>query len=373
MRAPRVLLVAASPAIIGGHSVQAAQIEGCLRASGVEVETLAIDRPMPAWLRRIRGVRTAVNEGLYAAALHRVRQADVVHVFSASYWSFLLAPVPAMLAGRMAGRRVVLHYHSGEVADHLERWGWRVHPWLRLADDIVVCSEFQRAVFQRHGHGTRVIPNVVDLDRFAFRDRDPLAPRFICTRNLERHYGVDVVLEAFAWIRARHPGATLVMAGDGSQMAALQARAARLGTKGARFVGAVPPAGMPGWLARSDVYLNASVVDNQPVSIIEAMASGLPVVSTPVGGIPEMIEDGRSGRLVPVDDPRAMADAALDLLARPTYARALAREARARAARHAWDAVHPAWEEVYGLPVRAAERARIARAGTPASSPGAHA
>jgi len=354
---PRVAIVVASPAIIGGHSVQAASLASALASDGVDVELVAIDRPLPfwcAWVRRVMGLRTIVNELCYLGALRQVVSADVVHAFSASYWSFLLAPVPAMLAGRMAGRRVVLHYHSGEVAEHLARWGWLVHPWLRLPDVIVVCSRFQQAAFSAYGYDTRVIPNVVNLSRFAYRDRHPLKPRFVCTRNLETHYGVETVLRAFRLVRERHSDAELVIAGAGPEASRLEAEALRLGPSGIRFVGAVSPEAMPRLLDAADIYLNGSTVDNQPVSIIEAQASGLPVVSTPVGGIGELIEHGRSGLLVGVSDPEAMAAAALSLLEQPGHARTMTRRAREAATRFSWEAVRDEWRQVYGL--RAARR-----------------
>jgi glycosyltransferase involved in cell wall biosynthesis len=363
-------MIAASPRIVGGHSVQAGALAAHLRGEGVAVEAIDIDRRLPrrpAWLRRTRGVRTLVNESLYLVALRRVARADVVHVFSASYWSFLLAPVPAMLAGRLAGRRVVLHYHSGELADHLATWGWRVHPWLRLADDLVVCSEFQRAIFARYGYDSRVIPNVIDLSRFVFRERFTLAPAFVCTRNLERHYGVDVVIDVFARIQSRRADATLIVAGTGSQEASLKARAARLGISGVSFVGAVDPSAMPALLDGADIFLNASRIDNQPVSILEALASGLPVVSTGVGGIGELIADDRTGSIVPIDDSQAMADAACALLARPAWALSMAQQGREQAQRFTWAAVREQWADVYGLRGAAAIHERMAMPTSPAS------
>ena len=102
-----------------------------------------------------------------------------------SYWSFLLAPVPAMIVGRRLNKHVVLHYHSGEADDHLSRWGAFVHPWLGLAHDMVVPSQYLRTVFAQYGYSARVVPNVVDVSRFQYRARLPLRPRLLSTRNLE--------------------------------------------------------------------------------------------------------------------------------------------------------------------------------------------
>jgi glycosyltransferase involved in cell wall biosynthesis len=343
---PRVAIVAAGLDILGGQGVQAQGLLDALRSDGCEAALLPINPAFPAgarWVRRVPYLRTMVNQALYLPSLVRLSAVDVVHVFSASYWSFLLAPVPAMIAGRMLGKRVVLHYHSGEADDHLARWGALVHPWLRLADEIVVPSEYLAGVFGRYGYRATVIPNIVDLSRFEYRVRHPFRPRLLSTRNLEPYYRVDVILEAFARIRGRHPDATLVVAGYGSEAPRLR----RLAVDGVTFAGKVSPEVMPALCDRADIFVNASVVDNQPVSILEAFASGLPVVSTPTGDIPAMVRDNETGSLVPVNDSGAMAAAIERLLADPGRALEMAARARAYATRHTWTAIRDEWNRVY--------------------------
>ena len=197
----RVAIVAASLDILGGQGVQAHTLIRSLREDGCDARLVAVNPRFPfglRWLRRVPYARTVLNQLLYVPGLLRLADVDVAHVFSASYASFLLAPVPAMLAAKALGRRVVLHYHSGEAEDHLANWGALVHPWLSLADEIVVPSAYLRGVFARFGYRARVIPNVVDLTAFDYRERRPLRPRLLSTRNLERHYRVDVIIEAFA-------------------------------------------------------------------------------------------------------------------------------------------------------------------------------
>ncbi len=346
----RIALVAASLEILGGQGVQARTLAECLEKEGRDVGFVPINPRFPRalrWLRRLRFVRTLVNEAFYLCSLAQLRGADVVHVFSASYWSFLLAPVPAMLAGRCLGKRVVLNYHSGEAEDHLSRWGWLVHPWLRLAHEIVVPSVYLQEVFARHGYPTRVIRNVVDTSRFRFRERAPLRPRVLSTRNLEPYYRVDTVIEAFALLHRRYPEATLTVAGVGSEEAPLRRLAASLAPDAIRFVGRVEPEAVPELYDGSDILVNASVLDNQPVSVLEAFAAGLPVVSTPSGDLANMIRDGETGRIVPPRDPQAMADAVASLLEDPARARAMARRARLEAEKHTWPSVREQWLAAY--------------------------
>jgi len=346
----RVVVVSASLDIIGGHGVQAMLLLDALRRDGCDARLLPINPRLPVRWRRIRrvpGLRTIANQLMYLPSLLTLARADVVHVFSASYWSFLLAPVPAMLAGRLLGKRVILHYHSGEAEDHLTAWGWRVHPWLRLPHQIVVPSEYLRAIFARFGYATDVIHNIVDLSRFRFRDRRPMRPRLLSVRNFAPHYRVDVTLRAFALVQAEYPHASLTLAGTGSEESRLRALCAELGLAHVHFAGAVDSSRMPKLFDEADIFVNASVIDNQPVSILEAFAAGIPVVTTPPGDIPAMMRGGDNGWLTAASEPSLLADAILDALRRPDRARAAARRARAELARFTWPSVREAWARQY--------------------------
>jgi L-malate glycosyltransferase len=345
----RVAVVAASLDIVGGQGVQARSLVEALERDGYSVAFVPIDVRLPRgfrWMRRVRGLRTLVNQIQYVPSLRRIAWADVAHVFSASYWSFLLAPAPAMIAGRLFGARVVLHYHSGEAEDHLSRWGALVHPWLRLADDIVVPSEYLRGVFARHGYATRVIPNIVDATAFRYRERVPLRPRVLCARNLERYYRVDLVIDAFARFQSLVPEATLTIAGYGSEEPRLRVLARSMGSA-VRFAGKVAPDAMPALYDDHDIFLNASELDNQPVSILEAFAAGLPVISTGAGDIPAMVRDGETGLLVDSLDAAALARALASVWRDPQAARQRARRAEHELTRYSWAHVRSLWADTY--------------------------
>jgi glycosyltransferase involved in cell wall biosynthesis len=345
---PHVVIVAASLDILGGQSVQAHALVEALTRDGHQVMFIPINPRFPRalrWLRRVRYLRTLANQILYFPSLFSLSRADVVHVFSASYASFLLAPVPALVVARVLNKRIVLHYHSGEAADHLAHWGVLVHPWLRLADVIVVPSEYLADVFARHGYHTRVIPNLVDLSRFEYRARQPIRPRLLSTRNLEPYYRVDLILDAFALVRAEQPDATLTVAGFGSE----ESRLRRVAGEGVRFIGKVDPQSMPQVYTEADIFLNASVVDNQPVSILEAFAAGLPVVSTPAGDIPAMVRHNHTGLIVG-PDAASLASAVLQLITHPRKAFEMAQQARQDVTRYTWRAVREQWAAAYAGP-----------------------
>jgi glycosyltransferase involved in cell wall biosynthesis len=165
---------------------------------------------------------------------------------------------------------------------------------------------------------------------------------------------VDVVLEAFAQVRAEIPAATLTLAGYGSE----EARLRRLARAGVRFVGRIDPGAMPRLLDDADIFVNASVVDNQPVSILEAFAAGLPVVSTPTGDIAAMVRHEETGLIVPPLDPGALAAAVLRLVRDPDLGTRLTTRAHQECERYTWSAVRGEWASAYE---NAADRERPAR------------
>jgi glycosyltransferase involved in cell wall biosynthesis len=343
-----VAVVAPSLDILGGQGVQAKSLMAALRDAGFGIEFIPVNPRFPRWLqwaRKVPILRTLINQLLYIPSLRRVRHAQVVHVFSASYWSFLLAPVPAILAARLFRRPVVLNYHSGEAHDHLKHWGMGVHPWLRLVTEIVVPSAYLEKVFARHGDTTRVVRNMIDTGSFRYRERVPLQPRLLSARNLETHYRVDNTLAAFALVQKEYPEATLTVAGYGSQEEALKLEAK--GMRGVTFVGRVEPQDMPALYDAADIFVNSSEIDNQPVSILEAFSAGLLVVSTPTGDIPAMLLNGARGQLVPHADPQAMATAILDALEQTAGATAMTRNARMEAEKYSGSMVCREWADVY--------------------------
>ena len=351
-RSLRVLIVAPSFDILGGQSVQAARLMDRLRDEpSLQVGFLPINPRLPGplrYLQRIKFVRTFVTSIAYVLSLlARVYKYDVIHVFSASYVSFVLAPTPAILIGKLYRRKVLLNYHSGEAEDHLQRWRRSAIPTIKLAETVIVQSEYLVRVFAQFGLTAHVIVNHVDTGKLRFRDRVPLRPVFLSNRNLEVHYGVDRILHAFKIIQERFPESTLEVVGDGSQRHALETLAGELGLRNTIFRGQIDPNLMPDVYDAADIYLNASEIDNQPLSILEAFTCGLPLVTTDAGGIPYMVEDRKTGMMIPRGDYVQMAERAIELLNNDDEARQMIERARQECLKYSWEAVHDTWLGVY--------------------------
>ncbi len=347
----RVALVAASPRYVGGQSVQAdLLIRHWQNDPAVEARFIPIDPPLPrpiSWIERIPVLRTLFRQPFYLDALWRgVEAADIVHVFSASYWSFLIATSPAWLIARLRGANVIIHYHSGEARDHLRRFR-SARPVLEDADPLVVPSGYLASVFREFGLDAKVVPNIVELKQFTFRERKPLRPRLLCTRGFHRYYGLDVVVRAFAEIQRGFPEATLDLVGGGSLELQIRKLVQELNLSGVNFAGVVPHPRISCFYDAADIFINASILDNMPVSILEAFASGTPVVTTAPEGMSYLVEHERTGLLSAPGDPRALSENVMRLLKDPGLASCLAFNANEEAQAYSWGAVRQQWLDIY--------------------------
>jgi glycosyltransferase involved in cell wall biosynthesis len=348
----RVALVAPSLRTVGGQSVQADLLLRCWRATpGVQAQLIPTNPDFPPglrWVEAIPFLRSVVRLPVYLASLWRgLSEADVAHIFSASYWSFLLAPAPALWMAHRLGRKALINYRSGEARDHLKNWRTAL-PVLRRADRLVVPSGYLRDVFGEYGLEAEVISNIVDLDQFNYRERRPVQPRFVCTRGFEPYYSVDLVVRAFAEVRREFSGARLCLVGNGSLEAAVREQVRALSLESSvEFAGLVKRNEIGGYYDRADIFLNASWLDNMPGSVLEAFAAGTPVVSTAPEGIRYIVEHEKTGLLCEPGDWQALARNALRVLREPELGPRLARNAHAASQACRWEAVRDAWLAVY--------------------------
>lgn len=350
----RVLLIAHSLNLLGGQSIQAKRLIECFAGDAPEIKVgfLPNDPQLKSFLRvfqRIKYLRTIFTQLKYLwILLSELRRFDVIHVFSASYTSYLISTLPPLFVGKLYGKKVILNYHSGEAADHFERWGWLVQPTIKRFDSVVVPSDYLVKVFSDFGFEAVAIPNFVDAEIYEFKPKKTAAPVFLSNRNLEPLYNVGAILRAFRLIREKYPQAELLIAGSGSELEKLERIADELNLENVKFLGAVSQREMPALYHQASVYLNSSNIDNMPLSIIEAFACGTPVVTTNAGGIPFMVGHEETGLLVERENFTALAREAVRLVEDQNLRHKIIKQAYDESQKkYSWQAVREKWLNVY--------------------------
>ncbi|EAR21265.1 glycosyltransferase family 4 protein [Nitrococcus mobilis] len=353
LRAPRLVVIGPIAPPAGGMANQTRQLVELWRAEGLGVDLVPVNPPYrAAWIGRVRGVRAVFRLLFYIPMVWRaLDRVDVVHIMANSGWSWFLFVVPPLVLGRLRRVACVVNYRGGCAGEFLDRFGWAVKPFMRCADAIVVPSTFLREIFSPHGIPVRIVPNIIDTERFHWREPPtirPLNPRIVVTRHLELIYDVATAVRAFQLVHRQVPGATLTIAGAGPELSALEQMVAESGLGDAvTFPGSLSVKGMAELYHSADIMLNTSRVDNMPNSILEALASGVPVVSTKVGGIPHMVRDKETALLIEPGDTEAAAAAVLRILNDRALAAGLAQRGRQAVAQYTWQAVRQQWLSLY--------------------------
>ncbi|UWQ23181.1 glycosyltransferase family 4 protein [Jannaschia sp. W003] len=242
----------------------------------------------------------------------------------------------AMLASELGGVPFSFTLHGPSIFFE-PRW-WRIDVKIARARFVACISHFCRSqgmIFADPAHWSkmRIVHCGVDPDRYDRTEGEVGGPgkHILFVGRLAAVKGVRVLLEAFARVRAAHPDARLTLVGDGDERAAIEDHARALGCDdGVRFTGYLNQDEVAEALAQADLFALPSFAEGVPVVLMEAMAARLPVLATRIAGIPELVEDGVAGRLVPPGDVDAFADALDALLNDPAGRTAMGAAGRAR-------------------------------------------
>jgi glycosyltransferase involved in cell wall biosynthesis len=272
---------------------------------------------------------------------------DILHLFCPSDVSFAVHVAPAILLGRFYGKKIILSYRHHEAEIELEKNRLWMPLFLRMCDLVVVSTQYIQRVFAWYGIDSAVIPEAVAADMFRPRKVEKIQPRIILTRAHVSRNNLTCALKAYRLVKQKYPRAEMVIAGDGPQRADLEALVAAEKLNGITFIGEVEQRELARWFAEVDVYVNCSTIDGLPASLLEALAAGLPVVTTGVGGIPEVVKDGVNGLIVPPNDPATLAERVFRLVESPELAAKLSEQAQQSVRRYSWEQVCRQWEDVF--------------------------
>jgi glycosyltransferase involved in cell wall biosynthesis len=332
---------------------QTVQLAELLRGEGLNVTVVQTNAAYrPRWIARVHGVRAAFRLVPFVVRLWRAAGAvDLFHVMANSGLSWHLFAAPAIVVARMRRIPVVINYRGGEADAFLARSRAAVRLTMDRADAIAVPSAYLHEVLARHGVASRIVANIVDPARFAPKARDGAVSgscHVVVARNLEALYDVASALRAIALVRQTVPGAQLSVAGSGPELDTLRALARELDIEDAvTFTGRLDREEMAALYRHADLMLNPSRVDNLPNSVLEALACGLPVVTTNVGGVPYVVAHEKTAILVDPGNYEAMARAIVRLRSEPQLAQSLVEAGLAEVQRYSWPRVREALLALY--------------------------
>ena len=275
---------------------------------------------------------------------HAVAQVNVY-----SGLAFLWAEVSCGLLQRV-GKPYILTLHGGNLPAFSRRWPGRVRRLLKSAAEVTTPSRFLLEQMRSYRSDLILLPNPLDINRYPYEPRKEVQPRLVWLRSFHLIYNPSLAPKVLALLAKDFPNVSLMMIGrdkgDGSleevQQIATELKVSAL----IQFPGGVPKNQVPLWLNQSDIFLNTTNLDNTPISVMEAMACGLCIVSTNVGGILYLLEDERDALLVAPDDPQAMAAAVRRILTEPGLAERLSHNARCKVEQFDWSVILPQWEQL---------------------------
>lgn len=307
---------------------------------GLETISIPYVRPPGNWYNRWSGLATFHTIKKTASELHAARRFDIIYATDffpdgdAGVRLSRYLGIPVACLGIGVDVNITAHI-SGRMYEHFKRTA-------RSLDGALACGRMVadgiKAVTERE---PLCVYGVLDLeefsppsDRTALRDelKLPDCPVLLYAGYLARRKGAYELIEAFSRIRRRFPDALLVMCGGGSEKTQLRSMADELGI-GAGLImnGEVPPKQMNKWMKASDMLVLPSYTEGMPNVVMEAMACGLPVVATAVGGLPDAVGDCPGAILIPPRDVSALEDAITAVLGDGETRRRMGIAARERA------------------------------------------
>lgn len=275
-------------------------------------------------------------------------QIDILCLQVYSGPSFLIAVVAGGI-GKILGLKIIMHLHGGnlpELAKRRPAWFKRV---VVNADAVVAPSEYLARVVRSFGVQPLVIPNLIELKQYPYRPPGMMKPRLFWMRSFHSIYNPEMAVQALKILRESFKDATLTMSGsDRGELKKIKQIVRKLHlSEAVRFTGFLDKRGKISEASGHDIYLNTNRIDNMPVSVIEMAAIGLPVISTNVGGVPDLLKNKKTALLVPDDEALKMAEAVRTLIESPELAMRLSRNGRQLAETFSYEKVFPQWQLVF--------------------------
>jgi glycosyltransferase involved in cell wall biosynthesis len=283
--------------------------------------------------------------------LKNLKSADIILIdtFSTSAFYFALVIsqfcrlfqipyVPILRGGNLPKRLITSSFFSKLIF---------IHSKVNIAP-----SKYLSEAFFKFGYNSVVIPNIIEIEKYSFNKLEYKIPKLIYVRAFAEIYNPNMAVYVLREIQKEYPRATLTFVGpdrDGSQKSVEKLIKELKLNDSINITGVLSKQDWHNLSAKHNIFVNTTNVDNTPVSVIEAMALGLPVVSTNVGGLPFLIENGTDGVLVEPEDIQTMTNACLNVFENEEFRDYLRINARAKVEQFSWEQIKVKWIDVLNI------------------------
>lgn len=277
------------------------------------------------------------------------RHYTIIHIHGCSNLGGFYPIMLGTLVGKILKRKIIVTYHGGGAKKFFSKYLKLIQPFFNLANHITVPSDFLLKTFKEYGFKPLVIPNILRSQRGNFRIRNKIKPVLIVTRALNKIYNVECAINAFKLVQKRYKNSKLIIVGDGKEMKNLMRLVKILNLRGVNFVGRIPNDDIFLELDKADIFINPTTQDNMPVSLLEALACGLVVISTNVGGVPFIIKDKVNGLLVENNDCVKIANRVNELIENNELAKRLIVNGKNTIENYSWNKIKYNLCDIYGM------------------------
>lgn len=250
---------------------------------------------------------------------------------------------------KLLKKQYILYLHGGNLPDRLDK-NPKICNWLFTKSYVNVApSEYLKYEFERRGfNNILLIPNSLEINNYTFSNRKPLEPKILWVRAFDKIYNPLLAVDVLVELHKKYPNAELCMVGPDKDGTLQQTKQyAQKNNVDVVFTGKLSKKEWVKLSVKYNIFLNTTNFDNTPVSVIEAMALGLPVVSTNVGGLPFLIDNNDNGILVAPNNSIALSTAIDELIKDPVKYNKLAINARLKAETFDWLEIRKSWNSLF--------------------------
>ena len=297
----KILLIANYKPSVGGIS---GQIEILLEYFNDDINQVDLFNTKDNILKRILMPFVLFNKG---------RKYDIFHIHGCSFFGFFPIVIGVMI-GKLLKKKIIITYHGGGLYEFINKYKTKVIYFLNKANTITVPSKYLQDILNNNSIKSKYLPNIIRDNNVYLKKRENLKPILIVTRTLDEVYNIPLSIMAFKDLKKVVPDAKLKIVGDGKLKNEILELVKKENIDDIEFIGRVPNSKIGEILNTADIFINPSNKDNMPLSLFEALACGLPVISTNVGGIPDYIIDGINGFLIELNNKEQLMNKILYIL-----------------------------------------------------------